>query len=326
MISSLGIPRDEITYVLTGGQNTSIRGTYLHPLLIPPLAGWIHPSFAISAAKLVNDFIVDEYRREVRKLKGDNQTLLEKVDGLASDNKVLISNNNELLTELRGARAQISQMDERLKIANENIIETLDTLGVVSNKQVPLERVKRPLLEEFVLVHTDKRNYQVIRTQKRATSTSLRRIRQQYPKAKIIVRMESRPNSKELWNAIKEKLIEVGCSTTKNDIELTEDVSEDRLLDIIRQINNEKFNILIQTRDSIKRTYLSEEEEETGDETKDETASDSDTEEDANPRMTANQLLLKSKPDLMEIARATGKRGYSKLKKVELVNWILNIH
>lgn len=248
-----------------------------------------------------------------------NQTLLEKVDGLASDNK-------KLLAELRGARAQISQMDERLKIANENIIETLDTLGVVSNKQVPLERVKRPLLEEFVLVHIEKRNYQVIRTQKRATSTSLRRIKQQYPKAKIIVRIESRPNSKELWNAIKEKLIEVGCSTTKNDIELTEDVSEDRLLDIIRQINNEKFNMLIQTRDSIKKTYLSEEEEETGDETKDETASDSDTEEDANPRMTANQLLLKSKPDLMEIARATGKRGYSKLKKVELVNWILNIH
>jgi len=38
--SSLGISRDALYVVITGGRITKIRGTYVHPDLIPHIASW----------------------------------------------------------------------------------------------------------------------------------------------------------------------------------------------------------------------------------------------------------------------------------------------
>jgi len=41
------------------------------------------------------------------------------------------------------------------------------------------------------------------------------------------------------------------------------------------------------------------------------------------PAYTAESLLLRSTKELKELARGTSGRGWSKLRKTELVNWLL---
>ena len=43
----VGIPHDQLSITITGGKLTIIRGTYVHPMLITPIANWISPKFAI---------------------------------------------------------------------------------------------------------------------------------------------------------------------------------------------------------------------------------------------------------------------------------------
>src|SRR6202020_3001434 len=46
-----------------------ISGTYAHPLLIPSIAGWISPEFQIKANRVVNEYILREYKRELQDVK-----------------------------------------------------------------------------------------------------------------------------------------------------------------------------------------------------------------------------------------------------------------
>ena len=43
----VGIPYEQLSITVTGGKLTIIRGTYVHPMLITPIANWISPKFAI---------------------------------------------------------------------------------------------------------------------------------------------------------------------------------------------------------------------------------------------------------------------------------------
>lgn len=46
--------------------NNNLRGTYVHELLIPHIASWISSVFAIKVSKIVNNFIVKEYKDSIR--------------------------------------------------------------------------------------------------------------------------------------------------------------------------------------------------------------------------------------------------------------------
>ena len=39
-----------------------IAGTYCHPLLVPHIACWVSPAFALMVAEIVNSFIVEDYK------------------------------------------------------------------------------------------------------------------------------------------------------------------------------------------------------------------------------------------------------------------------
>ena len=42
-----------------------ISGTYLHPDLVPSIAGWISPEFQLKANRVVNRYIVDEWKTKL---------------------------------------------------------------------------------------------------------------------------------------------------------------------------------------------------------------------------------------------------------------------
>lgn len=54
--NELNIPKKELMICITGGQNTVIRGTYVHPLLITHIAMWCSPSFAVKVSLFIEEW------------------------------------------------------------------------------------------------------------------------------------------------------------------------------------------------------------------------------------------------------------------------------
>ena len=61
--SSIGIPIEPLEVNMAGSYDT--RGTYAHPDLIPHIASWVSPKFAIMVSKIVNNFLIKEYKEEL---------------------------------------------------------------------------------------------------------------------------------------------------------------------------------------------------------------------------------------------------------------------
>ena len=59
----------------------NLRGTYVHDLLIPHIASWISPNFAIKVSKIVNNFIIKEHRESLKQKddKIDAQQLADRL-------------------------------------------------------------------------------------------------------------------------------------------------------------------------------------------------------------------------------------------------------
>ncbi len=50
----LRVRTEDLFNVVSDGQPTAIRGTYAHPDLIPCMASWAHPGFAVRMGRIVN--------------------------------------------------------------------------------------------------------------------------------------------------------------------------------------------------------------------------------------------------------------------------------
>lgn len=107
--------------IVTGGKETTIRGTYLHPLLVPALAMWISPKFGVSASRIVNDYIAREYKAQLRQ----------------KDNTI-----NVLLNKVVGLEIKVDSLSEQLRAVSENTGEILEKFGAVSTNRFPLNECK----------------------------------------------------------------------------------------------------------------------------------------------------------------------------------------
>jgi hypothetical protein len=47
----------KISFLVTGGQNRILTGTYVHPDLIPHIACWVSTKFAIKVSKIINEWV-----------------------------------------------------------------------------------------------------------------------------------------------------------------------------------------------------------------------------------------------------------------------------
>lgn len=54
------IPIDDILIPITGGNIAEIRGTYVHPDLVPFIISWASPAFAVRMSRIVNQHFINE--------------------------------------------------------------------------------------------------------------------------------------------------------------------------------------------------------------------------------------------------------------------------
>ena len=46
-----------------------VTGTYAHPDLVPHIASWVSPSFAIKVSRIVNEYLVKEEKEKILRLE-----------------------------------------------------------------------------------------------------------------------------------------------------------------------------------------------------------------------------------------------------------------
>ena len=126
---SVGYPTDQ--YLITIGANgaiNDIRGAYIHPDLIPHVASWASPKFALKVSKIVNEYYSKKaYKETQRKIIEQKCQIEEKDDTIVQLNKKMnriMSGNEELLEKNK----KINRRVKRLLEVNNDMYEQNETI------------------------------------------------------------------------------------------------------------------------------------------------------------------------------------------------------
>ncbi|ARF02730.1 SWPV1-145 [Shearwaterpox virus] len=157
------------------GKKYEVAGSYVHPDLIPHIASWISPSFAIKVSKIINcyfsgkyEFKLKEREEEIRKRENKIDELMEllykfndkydrdiaeakeryreqrkQAKELKEHNKRMEEkydrDTNELKSELREVKTELKKLEERLKdkVINPTSPNKLHRLVILQNKRDP---------------------------------------------------------------------------------------------------------------------------------------------------------------------------------------------
>lgn len=242
-----GIPASQLTIVVSSGKNQEIKGTYVHPDLVPHIASWASPEFAIKVSKIVNKYFIKKALKEKEKIIKEKNKLIEekedKIDMMSRKIDKLLEKNDELLEygkstkkELKRITRQNKFMIRKLKQISENrVIDTED-----ENDKSIFAIIKNNVDD----VNEDGYQYQVLRLMKGSYATKISSYQLSYPHMEILTVIDCPPNAMMFWRRVKEvlakgrrkKLDVNGCKFNIND-----NYSEERLVDKINDLHEERL-------------------------------------------------------------------------------------
>ena len=250
-----------MTNILTGGQNSDLRGTYVHPKLITHIASWVSPAFAWKVSEIVNNFLIKEKEDEIMKTK----FLVKQKDCKIDELKIMLEKeseerrqsekvNKQLLLDMKLQNEKThTKLDktektlEKAEIDNSKIKTTLKRVETRIDKIVdeivpPAKQVS--LHEQFGIMKLNdssgNRHYKVYCTQKRGVDKAKNSIIKAYPKAVLFKEVSPNANSKNFLHILKEKY---GGNNKKSKIQvcynfvnLKDGVTEEELNGMVNEV------------------------------------------------------------------------------------------
>ena len=219
--------KKKATHIITGGKNAEIRGTYVHSLLIPHVASWISPSFAIKVSEIVNSFMIKEYQDSIKQkddkisnlekmmidmrknmekqnheIKEQNKIANEKLDAVLSDNVKTHKKLDKTTEKLDKTVEQLEESDNKL----DHITKKLD---ISVERRVPKAQSSK-VTEDFVVMTENKnkkcRQYYFIRGQTTHITKKINTYVEENKNAVEFLRINDIPHAINLGIRIKEYL------------------------------------------------------------------------------------------------------------------------
>jgi hypothetical protein len=217
-LESHGLGSQPVTMSVSGGQNTTIRGTYAHPDLIPHIASWVSPKFAIKVSKIVNDFLIREREEEIRRLTGEKSELVKMLEESEKRRK---EDHKESLKMLEDMKKQNEKTDQKLDDAHkkldkaDNDIEDLqckveivsERLDIVIDEVVPPCPVVELREEIGIWKLNDKSSkftHKVFCRQIKTAHIARSRLLKEFPNATLFREINPSPNSKNFLHNLKD--------------------------------------------------------------------------------------------------------------------------
>ncbi|BCS82622.1 putative KilA-N domain-containing protein [Cotonvirus japonicus] len=247
-----------------------VRGSYVHPKLVPHVASWCNPEFALKVSDIVNAYLLNEFKKESEKFEEKMNGIIEKkndkIDKLfkkidKQTNKI-DEQTNKIDEQTNKIDEQKKQIEELLEQGNEVLGYAKDTnrkINVVVNERVPMS--DKPKNEEsfYIVKNNDKvkpgkskskkkiYGYKAIRITNKSKSSTMSRYYKDHPKGKIILKIKYTPNAKHLWNACKDKIYIKDENITPGNnafcyFNLCKGYSEHKLKKDVMKIHNNRLN------------------------------------------------------------------------------------
>jgi hypothetical protein len=183
-----------------------ISGTYCNPLLIPHIACWVSPSFALMVSEIVNYFFIEEMRAKVR---------------------VSEEAANQLLFDLQQSTLQLEDAKEIASTTQMALVSSIEDNGLLLNsmsvKQEVVDKLEEDVCEKIcerqvwasthaftvlkLNADNSRRPYYVIRCQRRRLSGSIKKMRQKFPASEVIYQQRKVPNAINLYCRLKQQKI-----------------------------------------------------------------------------------------------------------------------
>jgi len=229
-----------------------LKGTYVHPDLIPHIACWASPKFAIMVTKIVNKYLIGDMVRQHKDLikeKDDKiDELTKKMDHTIKQNEKILEKNTEINTRVK----KLSKLNREMYNQNEELIDKVDTVCV--DRVIPTgydNDVNQLIITKNNPDPNDYEEdekfyeYTVFRVMTRNIKSRLACHMTKYPYAERLLNIRATPNANILWKNIvnqlgrghNRKIIARGCG-----FRLKNKYTDRALKRDIKRINDEKFD------------------------------------------------------------------------------------
>jgi KilA-N domain len=182
------------------------KGTYVHRDLIPHIACWVSPPFALKVSYIVNQYFVLEYMdtiKEQAKLLGEKDSSISRLEATLAEMNRKMDDANRKLDDANG---KLDVANRKLDVSNENVVSVLDTLHDVSVLQVPQGRVPASMYDYLVVIRTPENSYRAITCQHRNLMSALRKHAINGNLPFQVYREGPHPNANEGWNAVRKQM------------------------------------------------------------------------------------------------------------------------
>ena len=258
--SMVGIPTTELVIVIKGGCNQQLWGTYVHPDLIPHIASWGSPKFAVKVSRIVNKYI---NKKELRKKEHTIAKQSDKIDELmkkldiqaeeatkrAEETKQRDEIQSAKIDKLLDKNKKISKKLTVIKEQNQDLSqqndELLDKVTTIAEDRV----VKTETSDDshmFVVMKDEtsdpKERYYAIRVKRKIIKPTIKRYKNTHPDAIILLEIKYNPNSINLYDRIKSNLKDK-LRFKLNNFGLKKNYSEKEMIEDINNINEEKMEV-----------------------------------------------------------------------------------
>ena len=268
-----------MTIIITGGQNTTIRGTYVHPDLIPHIASWVSPSFAHKVSIIVNNYMAREREEELRKkdiiIDKHLSSIDELKDMIKNSDKQRIEENRQLVEENKKMLQKMTEQNEKthqklddtqktLQVthakldkadnANEELQNTLDV--VVTRLEIVADEIVKPskrveLHEQFVVMKLNDAksdySFKVFCSQNRNVAKAKNSILKQHRDATVFLEITPSPNSKNFLHNLKDLYgtedKDAKLNIYYNYISLVNGTLESELCDMVNKVVEDAKNL-----------------------------------------------------------------------------------
>ena len=228
--NSGGILNESIITIVTG--DNELRGTYVHPLLVPHITSWISPDFAIQVSEIVNNHMVKLYREQIRE-KDDNIKRLEsKIDDQTLQIKELLANSKE-------TNDRLSDVEDLLEDTKVDLSIVQDKLEIAVEDRAVKPFDKSKVNQIGILVSTENTNkYYMTCGQKSSVDRVIKRKDKTH---KLVDTIDGIPNSIYLFDHVKKQL-DSKAKVISRTIQLIT-IDEPTFLDEIRSLFDGRRNI-----------------------------------------------------------------------------------
>jgi hypothetical protein len=200
--------------------------------------------------KMMADMKLQQQNRELERQK-DRELIQQQTQYMRSlgiSLEEVKDQNEELLDSNKGLKKEVKKVQRKLGIA----VEEYGPTGHIRDTALPYrDRAPQPedqsKRERFILL---KRNdpefmgYYTIRAQHEYTTRKLKVEKLHFPNLEVLLDFKCNPNSKTLYNRIKENLKAKNVTFKGNNIELEDSqITEEELIKEMKVINDQKYDV-----------------------------------------------------------------------------------